>query len=543
MCLTRHIKGVCVNILRSSMVAAAAFLAAGLSLSACSVPEEGDPGRLVLAEPASVDELNPVDGYSAAGVSPIYEGLLRPAADGDDSLPELEPRLAESEPEVSPDGRTWTVHLREGVRFHDGTELDASDVAATYEAVSDPDVASSIAADFALIDHIDTPDDATVVFHLAYPFRGFSQQLLLGIAPSERIEVGPASTWALTTEPVGTGPYKSEHVSSTETTLVANEDYWGDAPSGVRRMVLRSVEDDTARAQQFRSGEVDGTVLPPRMASEVEGAEFVRSADWRGLSLPMNNPFTSDRAARLAMNMAVDREAIIDTVLGGHGRVGTQMLSPEYPEYSEVSFNAETPGAANLAQAAATLEDAGWSKGADGVYERDGDRASFPLVYPASDSLRRELASAFVDQMQDFGIEVELQGMSWDDIESRLGEVAILLGGGDTPYTADSQMYRSLHTRGEDAGAVDNPGLYSNPRLDEALEAARREGDETKRAERYAEAQSVYEDDPAYVVLAFVDHAYVTRDRGMVGPKPIFEPHAHGVTWGPWWDVAEWTTE
>ncbi|NLD86302.1 MAG: ABC transporter substrate-binding protein, partial [Actinomycetales bacterium] len=110
--------------------------------------------RVVLADSAPLGEFNPVAGYGSTGVSPLYEGLLRPSAADDETLPDLVPALAVADPVVSDDGLTWTVRLREGVRFHDGSALDSGDVAATYRAVVDPVSGSPIASDYTSIARI-----------------------------------------------------------------------------------------------------------------------------------------------------------------------------------------------------------------------------------------------------------------------------------------------------------------------------------------------------------------------------------------------------
>ena len=134
--------------MRTPLAVACAALALPLVLSGCTTPAGTTPAtdQLVLATADDLGEFNPVAGYSSNGVSPLYEGLLRPAAADDTKLPALEPALAAEAPQVSEDARTWTVRLREGVRFHDGTDLDAGDVAATYRAVLDPASASPVFA-------------------------------------------------------------------------------------------------------------------------------------------------------------------------------------------------------------------------------------------------------------------------------------------------------------------------------------------------------------------------------------------------------------
>ncbi|TCJ75135.1 UNVERIFIED_ORG: peptide/nickel transport system substrate-binding protein [Dietzia maris] len=533
--------------MRTPLAVTCAALALPLVLSGCTAPAGTVPaiGQLVLATADDLGEFNPVAGYSSNGVSPLYEGLLRPAAADDTKLPALEPALAAEAPQVSEDARTWTVRLREGVRFHDGTDLDAGDVAATYRAVLDPASASPVADDYRLIARIDTPDALTVRFHLDVPNREFASRLLLGIAPSERLVGGPAADSSLNTDPAGTGPFQLEQLSPTEAVLVANPGYRDGAPD-LDRVVLRSVPDDNARAQQLLAGQVDGAALPPRLADSVDGrdgvtVQSVNSADWRGVSLPVDHPFTGEAVARRALNMAVDREALVEQVLSGHGQAATTPITSAYPEYHQVAFGPVDP-ATRVFEASALLQGAGWELNDEStVRSRDGQRAELTVAYPVNDSLRRELASAFADQVRAIGVDVTLWGASWDEIEARADQVAIMLGGGDNPYTVDTQARRALHSRTPASGPFDNPGGWTNPGIDQALDALTDPANTRSPRDLYAQVQDEYRTDPGYVVLATLSHTYATRDTGYSGPAPILEPHAHGVTWGPWWSLGDWT--
>ncbi|MFI8696530.1 ABC transporter substrate-binding protein [Dietzia maris] len=535
-------------------------LAVALAASGCAMPsaagDGGDGGgsgggdRVVLADSAPMDEFNPVAGYGSAGVSPLYEGLLRPAAADDETLPDLVPALAVADPVVSDDGLTWTVRLREGVRFHDGTALDSGDVAATYRAVADPVSGSPIASDYTSIARVGTPDPLTVEFGLDAPDPGMPARLLLGIAPSELLAPGPAAESPLNTAPVGTGPYRLQRLSPGEAVLVGDPDHRDGAPD-VDTLVLRSVPDENARAQMIVTGEVDGTVLPPALAAGLadrDGLELVsvNSADWRAVALPTAHPFTGDPAVRRALSLAVDRESLVEHVLAGHGRPATSPITDAYPEFEPVGVAGEQPDAdpaARRADARGQLAEAGWRPGPDGVLVRGGsaDRAEFVLAYPVADSLRRELASAVADQLREVGVAVELWGGTWDEIEARAGEVAVLLGGGDNPYTVDTQAYRTLHSPTPLSGPLDNPGGYGDADVDRALDAARRAADPAERTRLYRQAQRAYHRDPGHLFLVTLDHTYLVRDTGHTGPAPILEPHSHGATWGPWWAIAHWT--
>ncbi|MGN7225819.1 ABC transporter substrate-binding protein [Dietzia maris] len=551
--------------MRPFYAVASVGLAVALAASGCAMPSAaGDGGegggsgggnvggRVVLADSAPLGEFNPVAGYGSTGVSPLYEGLLRPAAADDKTLPDLVPALAAAEPEVSDDGLTWTVRLREGVRFHDGTVLDSGDVAATYRAVADPVSGSPIASDYTSIARIGTPDPLTVEFGLDAPDPGMPARLLLGIAPSELLAPGPAAESPLNTAPVGTGPYRLQRLSPGEAVLVGDPDHRDGAPD-VDTLVLRSVPDENARAQMIVTGEVDGTVLPPALAAGLadrDGLELVsvNSADWRAVALPTAHPFTGDPAVRRALSLAVDRESLVEHVLAGHGRPATSPITDAYPEFEPVGVAGEQPDAdpaARRADARGQLAEAGWRPGPDGVLVRGGsaDRAEFVLAYPVADSLRRELASAVADQLREVGVAVELWGGTWDEIEARAGEVAVLLGGGDNPYTVDTQAYRTLHSPTLLSGPLDNPGGYGDADVDRALDAARRAADPAERTRLYRQAQRAYHRDPGHLFLVTLDHTYLVRDTGHTGPAPILEPHSHGATWGPWWAVARWSSE
>ncbi|MDH3046531.1 MULTISPECIES: ABC transporter substrate-binding protein [Gordonia] len=524
---------------RPVIVAFAATLLAGVALGGCAEGQDaGSSDQIVLAEGQDLGRFNPMLGYGQSGVSPIYDGLLAPAADGDDRVPDLVPALAASAPErIAP--RTWRVPLKDGVTFSDGTAFDAGDVVATYRAVVDPKVASGISTDFAPIVTIesDGPQAITLTMNTeAHP----ALYLLLGIVPSERVEAAPAARWKLNTEPVGTGPYRLESLDPDQAVLVARDDR--PEPPALRRIVYTHVPDDNSRAQLVQTGEVDGAGLPPRLAdafADRAGVDVavVASADWRGVSLPSENAFTADPSARLAMNVGVDRSAIVDDVLVGKGEPASTPIAKVYGD----AYDSDAQFAYNRSRAASILDDAGWRPGPDGVRVRDGVRASFVLLYNAEDTLRRDLAVAFAASMKRIGVEVLTRGTSWDEIVTKMDTAGVLLGGGATPYSIDAQVYDALHTRVPGSSPYSNPGNFTAPGLDELLDAARESAAGPENDERYRRIQQVYAARPSQVFLAFVHHAYVARSVGWSHDAPILEPHSHGVTWGPWWNLPSWT--
>lgn len=509
-----------------------------LLLAGCAGPsEDAASDQIVLSDGYQLGGYNPVNGYAETGVSPIYDGLYRPSSDTDTALPDLVPALADREPEPAGPNR-WRIPLRGQVLFSDGSALDSADVVATYAAVRDPAVASEISTSIAPIVRVeaDGPDAVTVALNTAADPRPY---LLLGILPSEKVEAKPAADWAVNTTPVGTGPYRLESLRPDQAVMVAREDYWGE-PAQIKRIVYTYTPDDNARAQAMVAGSADGTNLPPRLIDSIKRDGIttvgVESADWRGVALPAGNPFTADPQARLAMNVGVDREAIVRDVLIGYGRAASTPVAAVYGD----AYNADAEYRFEPDRASTLLDEAGWRAGADQVREKDGARASFELLYNAQDTLRRDIAVAFAAAMKPLGIDIRPRGTSWDEIDTRFDDAAVLLGGGATPYSIDSQVYDTLHTRVPDSSPYSNPGNFTAPGLDGLLQQASASASGAAKDDLYRRIQATYTAEPSQVFLVFLDHAYGYRDLGWRQSAPILEPHSHGVGWGPWWDLASW---
>ncbi len=514
------------------LAATAALLAAG-----CAGAGEPPADQIVLAEGYDLGAYNPVNGYGEQGVSPLYEGLLRPAADNDDRIPDLVPALAAEAPEqVGP--RRWRLPLRSDVTFSDGTPFDSADVVATYAALKDPAVASEISTNVAAVAQVaaDGPDAVIVTMHTdADP----EPYLLAGIVPSEKVEAKPAADWALNTAPVGTGPYVLESLRPDQAVLVARDDYWGQRAQ-VARIVYVHTPDDNARAQRISAGEVDGVNLPPKLIDSLNDdvkTVAVKSADWRAVSFPAGNAFTADPQARLAMNLGIDRAALIRDVVAGYGRPAHTPVADVYG----AAYNPQATFDFDPERAGELLDAAGWRPGPDGIREKDGARAEFELLYNAADTLRRDLAVAFAAAVKPLGIAVQTRGTSWDEIDTSFEDSAVLLGGGSTPYSIDAQVYDTLHTRVPDSSPYSNPGNFTAPGLDDLLDQARQLPDGAAKDELYRQIQATYVARPTSVFLTFLDHTYGYRDLGWNQSAPILEPHSHGVSWGPWWHLSAWT--
>ncbi|MFF5179762.1 ABC transporter substrate-binding protein [Micromonospora sp. NPDC000316] len=510
-----------------------------LVLAGCSAPStpDGSSGdtTLVVATSDEPDALNPVLNYGVDGGSLIFDGLVARAADN-----RLVAGLATDLPLRSADGRTVTAKLRDGVQFHDGTVLSAQDVVFTYQAVLDPKVDSTLRSDLDMIESVTAPDPATVVFRLRYPYAPFVQRLTLGIVPAKLLSGQDINTAAFNRKPVGTGPYRVDSwTPGSRLVLTANERYFGRRPAN-NRVVVAFVADDNVRAQRMRAGEFDAAELPPKLASgfDTDAAyqvQRVPTADYRGVMLPSGNPVLDDPAVRRALNLAVDRSAMVAGILGGAGEPAFGPIPPtsEFAEPSIIGKSTADPTAAG-----ALLDAAGWTPGRGGVRVKDGRPARFTLMYPASDTLRKDLALAVTADAKKIGIEVTPAGLTWDAIDKRMKSDALLMGYG-TPYDPDFVTYKLFGSRFAGQGYF-NPGSYRSEVVDRALQDGRDKYDPAHRKVAYARFQQQLAKDVPWLFLTYLRHTYVLK-ASVQGVTPRVEAHEHGVANSIWWNIDTWT--
>ncbi|SCG18682.1 peptide/nickel transport system substrate-binding protein [Micromonospora echinofusca] len=524
---------------RVSRRVTAVAVAGVLAVAACSSPTTTSTGAgggtLVVATAGEPDALNPVLNFGVDGGSLIFDGLV-----ARDARNELVPALARELPTVSADGRTVTAKLREGVLFHDGSPFTAQDVVFTYQAVLDPKVDSTLRSDLDMLASVAAPDPSTVVFTLKYAYAPFAQRLALGIVPAKALTGQDINKAEFNRKPVGTGPYRvTSWTPGDRLVLAANESYWGGRPanSGV---VVAFVADDNVRAQRMRAGEFDAAELAPKLATGFDGqagyrVQRVPTADYRGVMLPMGNPVTADLAVRRALNAAVDRAAMVTGLLGGAGEPAFGPVPPtsEFAEPSIVGRPAADPAAATAA-----LDAAGWKPGPDGIRVRDGRQAAFALMYPATDSLRKELALAVTADAKKVGIKITPEGLTWDAITPRMKSDALVMGYG-TPYDPDFVTYKLFGSAFAGQGFF-NPGSYRSPVADRALQDGRANADPAARKAAYATFQKQLATDMPWVFLTYLQHTYVVKD-GLAGVTPRVEPHEHDVANSLWWNIHTWT--
>ena len=450
----------------------------------------------------------------------------------------LGPALAAALPERSKDGLTYTYRLRQGVKFSDGTPFSAKDVVFTYRTILDKKTNNASKSELDAVKDVRATAADTVVFTLKYPYAPFAERTVLPIAPEHIAARQDVNTGPFTTSPVGTGPYVLTKWSKGEKlSFKANPDYWGGAPA-VKRFTMAVIKDDDIRATRLRAGDLDGAILPPNLAKgfrtdKAKKTWAARTYDYRTVTLPTLNKVTGDIAVRQALDVAVDRQTMVDKILEGAGK----------PAYGPVPTGSEwfakgTDRSHDLTRAKKILDNAGWKPGKDGIRVKNGVRAEFPLWYVSGDKLRQDHALAYASDAKKAGVAVTTQAGTWEVIEPRMKDDAVLAGGG-SPGDPDFDQYTLLQSSLGGNG-FNNMARYDNPVVDKALDAGRRSGDKTVRKAAYDTVQRELVKNPGYTFLTHIDHVYVVNDTWDDLSTQI-EPHDHGLASGPWWNVEDWT--
>ena len=346
--------------------------------------------------------------------------------------------------QASEDGLTWQVKIRDDVRFTDGEPLTAEDVAFTYNTLKD----TSSVNDFTMLKEAVAVDDTTVEFHMNRPYSIWPYTMAItGIVPEHAY--GPDYGQ----KPIGSGRYILKQWDKGQQVIFeANPDYYGEAPR-MKKVTVLFMEEDAAYAAAL-SGQVDLAYTSAAYSDQtMDGFSLFscETVDNRGFNLPavpagetdengvpIGNDFTSDVRVRRAINLAIDRQAMIDHVLNGHGTIAYSVCDkmPWYSKDSEAAFDPQ--------EAERLLDEAGWKTGADGIREKDGKKAGFTMLYSAGDSVRQALSEDTANQLAAFGIHVTVEGVGWDTAYDRAQSEPLMWGwGAHTPM----ELYNIYHTR------------------------------------------------------------------------------------------------
>ncbi|WP_035946107.1 ABC transporter substrate-binding protein [Fusobacterium necrophorum] len=445
---------------------------------------------------------------------------------------------------VSDDGLVWTFDLHDDFKFSNGEPVTAEDVKFSYEMLKE----DGKHWDLDFIDKIEIPKENQIVFKLKEPRSTFamSQLVEVPIVPKAHYNENYKNN------PIGSGPYMVVEYKPDEQAIFEINPYYHGKKPYFKKWTWVLLDENTALAA-LESGDVDMIYATPELADkEVRGCKLfdIESNDVRGLSMPyvkkgvinnspdgypVGNDITSDPIIRKALNVGMNRQKVVDTVLNGHGK-------PAYSVTDGTSFwNPESVIEDNKPEEAKKmLDEAGWIVGADGIREKDGVRAEFDLYYPTKDALRTNVAVEASSQAKELGIHINLVGSNWEEMITKSHEISMLYAGG---RHNPNQFFQSHHPSTAGKGWT-NVTFYNNPKVTEYLEKAMR-ASSLEEANKYwklaqwdGDTGASTKGDIPYVWLVRINHTYVGDKRIDVGNQGM---HSHGHDWSLIANIAEWT--
>ena len=445
---------------------------------------------------------------------------------------------------VSEDGLVWTFDLHDDFKFSNGEPVTAEDVKFSYEMLKE----DGKHWDLDFIDKIEIPKENQIVFKLKEPRSTFamSQLVEVPIVPKAHYNENYKNN------PIGSGPYMVVEYKPDEQAIFEINPYYHGKKPYFKKWTWVLLDENTALAA-LESGDVDMIYATPELADkEVKGCKLfdIESNDVRGLSMPyvkkgvidnspdgypVGNDITSDPIIRKALNVGMNRQKVVDTVLNGHGK-------PAYSVTDGTSFwNPESVIEDNkLEEAKKMLDEAGWIVGADGIREKNGMKAEFDLYYPTKDALRTNVAVEASSQAKELGIHINLVGSNWEEMITKSHEISMLYAGG---RHNPNQFFQSHHPSTAGKGWT-NVTFYNNPKVTEYLEKAMR-ASSLEEANKYwklaqwdGDTGASTKGDIPYVWLVRINHTYVGDKRIDVGNQGM---HSHGHDWSLIANIAEWT--
>ena len=450
----------------------------------------------VLSSPNSLDPRIGTDETSQRIHTLIYDYLLAL----DDQL-RVVGGLASSWEQTDP--LTYVVHLRKGVRFHDGHELTADDVVYTFNSFIDPSFVSPRKGAYRSLQRVEAVDPYTVRFILKEPFGSFPINLVMPVVPKG---AGPE----LRDHPIGTGPYKFVSFAVDDRVeLTAFHDYFLGKPAN-DGVVLKVIPDEIMRALELRKGTIDIVVndLSPDVIYQLEAEKSVTIAespgtDYAYVGINMCDPVLKDTRVRHALGYAIDRQAIVDYLRRGLARPAVGILPPASWAFDEDVFQFTH----DPAKAIALLEEAGY-------HDPDGDgpqpRLRLSLKVSTNEFIRLQ-AAVIQQDLEQVGIDLDVRSYEFATL------YADVLKGNFQLFTlqwvgvSDPDMLRRVFHSKQMPPNGFNRGYYDNPDVDRLIDLAMAANTDAERRRLYVEAERIIAEDAPYISLWYKTNVAVSR--------------------------------
>lgn len=497
--------------------ALAASGVAAMSLVGCggSGDDGGDKKKVFRFGQANskegLDMQKSTNSKSSTAIDHVVETPLRFTEDN-----ELIPCMLKEVPTVESDGVTYKCELNEGMKWHDGTEVKASDIKYTFERMFDPATGAKstymydmikgakekLAGTASEIEGIVVEDDTHITFTLTEPFACFTKNIGINYA-SIYPEAGLkkfGGKWGTGTDIYGCGPYKLvSNDDSTELTYEPFEDYYGEKAK-LDKIIIKYIDDENTKMMSFKNGEIDmcdlNATLLKQYKEDADVKDLINQYGPLGVTfvnLNLKNKYLADKRVRQALSLAINRQELVDTVMNGAGTVASGWLNPKTLGFDD---SAEA-FPYDVDKAKALLKEAG----VDGFSLTCGVRAADQPVMVAIQDYWKKIGVDLKVNVQDAAKwsadwaagSLEVTELSWHPLYA----------------DGDNHMYTYFYSE----NAKGKSSFYNNPEFDKLMDEARGSTDEDKRVELYKKADDILtRQDYATLPLFYPKFQFVAKD-------------------------------
>ncbi|AEB24548.1 MULTISPECIES: peptide-binding protein [Bacillus] len=508
---------------KTALMMLSVFMTLAIFLSACSgskststeskpagKPQKG--GDLVVGSTGEPTLFNPL--YSTDVASSDIEGMIYSTLLETDEKLNVKPSLAEKVTEAD-GGLTYNVKLKKGVKFHDGKELTADDVVFTYSIPLNKDYNGERGSGFESLKSVTKKGKYEIQFKMKKKDAYFYNVVLdsYGILPKHILGKVPVADLGENEfnrkNPIGSGPFKfAEWKKGEYVKLKANDDYFGGRPY-LDTVTVKTIPDSNAAVAQLKAGDIDFFVVPGTDFDSVKTFGNVKVKSDLGLNYSYigwneKKELFKDKKVRQALTYALDRQAMVDQVLNGDGKVANVPESPlswNYPKSKVPTFDYNPKKAKQL------LKEAGWEDhDGDGYLDKDGKKFSFEIKTNQGNKIREDLAVVVQQQLKEVGIEakpriVEFSALIEQTSAPNWDYDALLLGWSLATFPDQFSIFHSSQSK----NGLNNI-WYKNPKVDKLLEEAKSITDRKEYQKKYEEIYKLIAEDQPYSFLFYYNY-------------------------------------
>ena len=434
----------------------------------------------------------------------LYEGLVNITATG------YEGCLAESW-DISEDGKTYTFHIRDGVKFSDGEVCDANAIKANFDAIIENKDRHTWLEMMNLLVGVSAPDEKTFVIELSEPYYPLLTELgvtrpFAMISPKAMKD---GSTKDGVNAYIGTGPYVlTDFVTDEYAVFEANENYWGEQPA-IKKITVKVIPDNQTRILALEKGEIDmifgKNMIDADAINQYQGndkfkVELSDPTSTRQIVLNTTRDVLAEKEVRQALQHATNKQAISEGIFYGLEQPADTLFAETIP-YCNIGL---TPYEYDVEKAKNILAEAGWSAGSDGVLEKDGQKLNIDLLYNSDSVTEKAISEYLQSEYAKIGISLNIHGEEEQSYRDNMKAGNVDMGFNicwGPPYDPQSSLAAMrAPVYGDYAAQL---GLEDKAEIDEAITNILISTDENERQDLYKFVLTRLHEDAVYIPLTY----------------------------------------